>query len=159
MTETPLPPPPGFRELPVDIGFIGANGPLWISTEGDRLRLGLRVEMRHCNPMRICHGGMMATFVDMLLPFTAFWDSGMGGRFLPTVHLEQDFLAPAPLGCWLEGRGELLRATRTMVFAQGVVTADGEVCARASGIFKIGKETGGPGLAGFLRSRGPSPKG
>ena len=32
------------------------------------------------------------------------------------------------------------RATRTLVFAQGLVTADGVPCARASGVFKIGPE-------------------
>ena len=49
-------------------------------------------------------------------------------------------VAPAPLGCWIEGTAELLRATRTLVFAQGLVTADGVPCARASGVFKIGPE-------------------
>jgi uncharacterized protein (TIGR00369 family) len=150
MTDSALPPPPGFLPIPIDIGFIGVVGPLYMNVGGETLALGFRVEMRHCNPMQICHGGMMATFVDMLLPFAAFQQSGMSGRFLPTVHLEQDFLAPAPLGAWVEGRGELLRATKSLVFAQCVVTADGETCARASGIFKIGKETGGPGLMSLL---------
>jgi hypothetical protein len=41
----------------------------------------------------------------------------------------------------------VLRTTRTMVFAQGLVTADGVPVARASGIMKIGQPFGGVGEA------------
>lgn len=149
MTDT-LPPPPGFRAIPIDIGFIGVNGPLCVNLDGEKFKLGFRVEMRHCNPMKVAHGGMMATFADMLLPFAVFHQSKMPGRFLPTVHLSQEYLAPAKLGAWVEGTGELLRQTKSLVFAQGVITADGEICGRASGIFKLGPETGGMGLSNLL---------
>jgi len=145
-----LPAPPGFIAIPFDIGFIGVNGPLYVNLDGPKLKLGFRVEMRHCNPMRIAHGGMMATFIDMLMPFGIIHDTKMRGRFLPTIHLSQEFLAPAPLGSWVEGSAELLRQTRNLVFAQCLVTADGEPCGRASGIFKLGAETGGPGLSHLL---------
>ena len=49
-----------------------------------------------------------------------------------------DFLAPSPKGAWVQGEAQLLRATRSMVFMQGLVTADGQSVARVSGIFKIG---------------------
>jgi hypothetical protein len=32
----------------------------------------------------------------------------------------------------------VLRTTRSLVFAQGLVTADGQTVARVSGVFKIG---------------------
>jgi uncharacterized protein (TIGR00369 family) len=103
------------------------------------IALGFRVEPRHCNPMGICHGGMMATFCDMLLPISAHYLSQeVSRRFLPTINLQVDFLAASPLGAWVEGRAQLLRATRSMVFMQGLVTADGTPAARVSGIFKIG---------------------
>jgi len=38
----------------------------------------------------------------------------------------------------VQGEADLLKATRSLVFAQGLVTADGVPCARVSGIFKIG---------------------
>lgn len=143
--------PDGFRPLPIDIGFIGAIGPLYLKFREGELSLGFRVEERHCNPMRIAHGGMMCTFVDMLMPFSVFADGTIGSRFLPTVHMSQEFLASAPLGSWVEGRGERLRATKNLVFAQCLVTADGELCMRASGVFKMGKETGGAGLTHLLK--------
>ena len=135
------PPPPGFAVFQAGGPFMQANGPLYARRDGAQLRLGLRVERRHCNPMGILHGGMMASFCDMLLPLAVL---GQGGvvppRFLPTISLQVDYLAPSPLGCWIEGTGELLRATRSMVFAQGLVTADGQPCARVSGVFKMGPE-------------------
>jgi uncharacterized protein (TIGR00369 family) len=131
--------PPGFEPLPIPGAFIAANGPLYIRHDANGVRMGFRVEERHTNPLAICHGGMMASFCDMLLPIVALRTrTEIGLRFLPTVSLQIDYLAPAALGAWVEGRAEVLRVTRTLVFAQGLVDADGEPAARASGILKIG---------------------
>ena len=135
----PLDVPSGFRPLRTMGDFIAANGPLYVRSEGERVQLGFRVEARHTNPMRICHGGMMASFCDMLMPISIHRKSKeIGFRFLPTINLQIDYLAAAPLDAWVEGEGQVLRVTRTLVFAQGLVTADGTPCARVSGIFKIG---------------------
>lgn len=149
-------PPPGFKPFPIAMGFIATNGPLYVRFEDNELALGFRVEERHCNPMRIAHGGMMCTFVDMLMPFAVMANGSVGSRFLPTVHLSQEFLAPAPLGAWVEGTGELLRATKNLVFAQCLVTADGAVCMRASGIFKMGPEASGHGIGQVLKTMAES---
>jgi uncharacterized protein (TIGR00369 family) len=131
--------PEGFRARSFGNGFIGVNGPLYVRRGNGTLQLGFRVEPRHCNPMNICHGGMMATFCDMLLPISAHYLSeALRHRFLPTINLQVDFLAASPLGAWVQGEAQLLRASRSMVFMQGVVTADGANVARVSGIFKIG---------------------
>lgn len=131
--------PAGFAPLAIGGEFIVANGPLFERVEGEAYQLGFRVEKRHTNTMGICHGGMMATFCDMLLPITAFRRSeALHGRFLPTVSLDIDYLAPAPLGAWVQGQAQVLRTTRSLVFAQGLVTADGQTVARVSGVFKIG---------------------
>ena len=131
--------PPGFHPLPLPGEFMRVNGPLYMHHDGERVRCGFRVEERHTNPMRICHGGMMASFCDMLLPMTAFRTcEAVKGRFLPTVNLQIDYLAPAPLGAWVEGEAQVLRVTRSLLFMQGLVSADGEAVARVSGIFKIG---------------------
>jgi uncharacterized protein (TIGR00369 family) len=133
--------PEGFAPLPLNFGFIGANGPLYGKREPDgRLRLGFRVEERHCNPMGMAHGGMLVTFADMQLPFGIRFQGGLPDNFLPTINLSVDFLGPAKLGAWVEGETEVLRRTRNLAFAQCQVTADGEPAIRASGIFKIGQE-------------------
>ena len=131
--------PEGFEPLPIPGEFITACGPLHVRRQGDRVQLGFRVEQRHTNVMEILHGGMMATFCDMLLPIATLRQRpDIGPRFLPTVSLQIDYLSAVALGSWVQGETDVLRVTRSLVFAQGVVTADGEPAARASGILKIG---------------------
>ena len=139
--EVPLP-PAGFRRFRGDkAGFIGVNGPLYFLREGEAFKLGFHVEKRHCNPMGICHGGMLATFADMLLAIGAVMlVPELHRRFLPTVSLQLDFMASAQHGEWVEGEMQVLRTTRTMVFAQGLAKSGSVVALRCSGVFKIGPQ-------------------
>ena len=114
------------------------NGPLYLLHQGGVVKFGMRVQERHINPMGNLHGGMMASFADMLLPCAPMYQGTGERRFLPTISLQIDYLAPSPLGAWVEGEAQVLRTTRTMVFAQGLVTADGVPVARTSGVMKIG---------------------
>ncbi|WP_298211823.1 PaaI family thioesterase [Acidovorax sp.] len=133
--------PAGFAALQAGGPYIQHNGPLYLLHQGEVVKFGFRVERRHTNPMGNLHGGMMATFCDMLLPLSVHRKNAqVADRFLPTISLQIDYLAPAPLGAWVEGEAEPLRVTRSLVFAQGLVTADGVPCARVSGVFKIGPE-------------------
>lgn len=140
MSATAAPVPAGFEPVSPGGEFIAVNGPLSMRMHEGVFQLGFRVEPRHCNPMGICHGGMMASFCDMLLPMAAHRRPEIGMRFLPTISLQIDYLATVPLGAWVQGEGQVLRSTRSIVFAQGLVTADGTPVARASGVFKIGPE-------------------
>jgi uncharacterized protein (TIGR00369 family) len=133
--------PEGFKPRHFGDGFIDLVGPLYTRRSEAGVQIGFRVEARHCNPMGILHGGMMATFCDMLLPISAHvLAPQIGQRFLPTISLQIDYLAGSPLGAWVQGEGQLLRATRTLVFMQGLVQADAVTVARVSGVFKIGPE-------------------
>ena len=135
--------PPGFAPVAAGGGFIAANGPLYVLQEGPLVKFGFRVEPRHCNPMGICHGGMLASFCDMLLPLSVHRKSvEVGLRFLPTVSLQLDYMAPVPLGAWVEGECDVLTVTRAMVFARGLVRADGVTAVRCSGVMKIGPKFG-----------------
>lgn len=147
-TETPdtLRLPPGFRPIPMGGEFMANVGPLYLRHEGTVVQVGFRVEKRHTNPVEICHGGMLASFADMLLPMSIHRKCAeVGFRFLPTISLQVDYLAPAALGAWVQGEAEVLRSTRSIVFAQGTATADGAPCLRVSGIFKIGPALKLPG--------------
>lgn len=132
--------PPGFKPRKFGDGFIGANGPLYTRLHEGRLQVGFLVEERHCNPMGICHGGMLATLADMVCPITAhFTCEAAKNRFLPTISLQIDYIASARLGVWVQAEAEVLRATRSMVFVHGLIKAEETVLARVSGIFKIGQ--------------------
>lgn len=138
MNQPELAPPEGFERCTPGGEFIAVNGPLFMRMHDGVFQLGFRVEPRHTNPMGICHGGMTASFCDMLLPMAAHRHPAVGFRFLPTISLQIDYLATVPLGAWVQGEGQVLRTTRSLVFAQGLVQADGTPVARVSGIFKLG---------------------
>ena len=131
--------PDGFQPIPLSPkgSFAEINGPLYGKVADGKLSVGFRVEARHCNPSGNCHGGMLMTFADMLLGMGSNFAEKLG-RFLPTVNMTSDFLAPSPLGSWVEGQAEVLRVTRNLVFAQCLITADGTPSLRASGIMKQG---------------------
>ena len=133
--------PDGFAPFKFAMGFIENVGPLYGKWTGTHLLLGFRVEPRHCNPGKVCHGGMLATFADMFLPIAARFQAKTDMGFLPTVNLTCDYLAPAPLGAWVEGRAEPIKITKNLLFAQGLATADGQPTLRANGIFKITSTT------------------
>ena len=132
--------PEGFQRLPLpEESFTADLGPFYARCEGGHLIVALRVERRHCNLSRTCHGGMLATFCDLQMVIGTNFAADLR-RFLPTISLHLDFLAPAPLGAWLEGRTELVTVRGTIVFAQCVITADSVPVVQASGIFRIGGE-------------------
>jgi len=154
MSDAPLI-PEGFRKVHIHGDFIVFNGPLYGRLTAERLELGFRVEQRHTNMMGICHGGMMATFADMLVPLAAMYDPTRERRFLPTISLQVDYLGPSPLGAWVQGEAQILRTTRNMVFGQALVSADGAPALRVSGIFKQGPVWGEGGGTDPLRLRSP----
>jgi len=134
--------PAGFKPLNFNIGFLEHIGPLYGKWENERLTMGFRVEMRHCNPGRVAHGGMLATFADMFVPIAARLQSKADIGFAPTISLACDYLAPARIGSWVEGTADALRKTRSLFFAQGIATSDGEICLRANAIFKVTEPSG-----------------
>lgn len=129
--------PDGFKPLRFSTGFIEVVGPLYGKWDGHKLLMGFRCEMRHCNPGQVAHGGMLATFADMFIPIAARLQAKADVGFAPTVNLNLDYIAPARIGTWVEGTAEFLRAGKSLFFAQGMATADGVLCLRASGIFKV----------------------
>ena len=140
MAEPPTAPEPPAGFTPVDIGgaFADHNGPLFARWHEGRLQLGFRVGPLHANPGGQCHGGMLGTFADILISTAAQYQADIPRQFLPTIGLQLDFLAPAPLASWVQGEATILKVTRKLVFSQGLVHADGQIVVRASGVFRRG---------------------
>lgn len=130
--------PSGFVPLPIGGVFATNNGPLYGRWVDGHLVMGLRIDERHLNPGNNCHGGMLATFADILLSTAAQYQADIPRQFLPTINLQMDFMAGAPFGSWVEGRADILKVTKNLIFSQALVTADGEVAVRASGVFRRG---------------------
>ena len=117
-------------------------GPLYVRRDaGGRAAFGLLVEPRHCNAKDMCHGGMLAALTDVVLGIGGLEQAAVTGFFI-TVSLSQDFLAPVPLGSWIEAEVDLLRRTRTTMFVQGVFRVRGAAVLRASGVFRMPRPEG-----------------
>jgi len=132
--------PPDFVRLTFPpSAFVEMAGPLYGRRRDGDFTLGFRVEPKHCNAIGVCHGGMIATVCDMLLTVGSNIQSNQS-RFLPTISMTCDFLAPAREGAWVEGRVTVLRVTRNLLFASGILDVAGEPVARASGVMKLTPE-------------------
>ncbi len=136
------PPPEGFTPLGLTSGFVKLCGPMYGRRSEGRCDVGFWVEERHCNLYRNCHGGWLATLADVQLALACkshmeMLDSSAKPPLLATINMSVDYLAPAPLGSWVEGHGEILRLGHRTGFSQMTATADGVLCLRASGTFKL----------------------
>lgn len=149
------PPSPDWVLVPIAPGnaFQERNLEIWARLDGDAPVLGFRVLPHHCNPRKVCHGGLMMTFFDFLLPTLSRFDDGADDSFTPTISVTTNFLAPALLGEWLEGRARTLRRTNGLVFVDGVVSNRDLVVAQASGIFKRRKPDGRVAHSAVLLTR------
>ena len=98
--------PAGFAPLAIGGDFMAHNGPLYVRVADGRAQLGFRVQARHTNPLNNCHGGMLASFGDMLLPVCIHRQSAeVGLRFPPTISLQIDYSRASASGCLGTGRG------------------------------------------------------
>ena len=132
--------PEGFTRVDVRSAFIIANGPLWMRTSDRRLQLGFRVEPRHANIAGTCHGGMVATFCDMLFTLTARAHSDeLRDNFMSTINLHIDFIGAATLGAWVQGEAQILRVTGRMIFVHGLLRVNDAAIVQASAILKVGE--------------------
>ena len=147
MTEDHPPddPPGGFLRIDFDRGrpdptFNTHVGTLYCKRGAkgtrDEFVLGFRVHAHMCNPAGGLHGGMMMTVADLV--------GTMGGgtvvglrKFLPTVSMTFDFVAPARRGDWVEGRADVVRQTRSLLFTDIALTVGDQRILRASQIAKI----------------------
>jgi len=129
--------PAGYRRLNLPGEFPALIGPFHYRWDDGHLVIGLRVAARHTNARGVAHGGLLAFLSDAQLAVGLTAQVPLE-RFLPTINLNCDFVAPARLGTWIEGRTTILRTTRNLIFGQCHITgADGQVIVRANGLLKI----------------------
>lgn len=128
--------PEGFMPRRAGGPFLEPIGPIYLRPAEGGPRFGIRLERRHCNNQAVAHGGMLATFADLALGIGGLELAGAPGGFV-TISLVTDYLAPAPLGTWLECQPVLLRRTGRMMFMEGRFEADGAPVLRASGVFSL----------------------
>ncbi len=91
-----------------------------------------------CNPHGAVQAGVHAVLLDASMNVAV--NAALGGRDRTeaTIEMTTEFLAPARLGGAYTMRGEVVRLTRRIAFAEGTVAgSDGEVISRATGTFLV----------------------
>jgi uncharacterized protein (TIGR00369 family) len=117
-------------------GFIGLIGPLWARLEAEgQWAYAFQAGPQHVNGRGIVHGGMLMSFADHALGMIVW--TAVERRACVTVGLNNQFLAPVQQGDWVEGRGRILRQTRSLVFIQGALSVAGKEVMVCDGIWKI----------------------
>jgi uncharacterized protein (TIGR00369 family) len=125
----------GWKTMPAE-DYPAMIGPFLARREaGGGWRYGFVAEQRHLNRGGVVHGGMLMSFADDALGATV-WEA-VGRRPVTTVQLNTQFISPARLGELVEMRGEVLRATRTVVFVRGALEVGGRTVVHADGVWKI----------------------
>jgi len=125
----------GFSPMPDRPEAERFAGPFYLRADAGRWQIGFRVKQRHLNRLGICHGGILATFAD-LQGHALKKNEGLQGDS-PTITLSLDYVAPVQLGQWVEVEPTIVRRTPGLLFFQSLITADGQVALRASGIYKL----------------------
>lgn len=120
-----------------ETGFIGLVGPLYHLPfdGGDVSWFRFFPEDKHRNRNEVVHGGMLMTFADRALGFSA--RRGDMSRRQATVQLDVHFIRPVNIGDTVDFEGRVIRETRMFVFADGTMTVGDEIVATARGIWRI----------------------
>ncbi|MFM9936220.1 MAG: PaaI family thioesterase [Novosphingobium sp.] len=138
MTEPALPHgfAPHFRQSPLTDPWE----PLYSQRTGAAVMIGLRAGPAHTNSRGFVHGGLIVALADNAMGLSCaqtLVDQTSGHPGLVTVNLSIDYLGVARTGQWLQIEPEVIKLGASLCFAQALITADGEPCARANATFKV----------------------
>jgi uncharacterized protein (TIGR00369 family) len=125
---------PHYRKSPVTDPWE----PLYSRKLEGAVQIGLRLGPAHCNSRGFLHGGVIAALADNAMGLSC-------GTLLPsveglvTVTLGVDYVGSASIGQWIQIEPRVVKAGRSMAFADALVTADGAVIARANAAFRVAR--------------------
>lgn len=123
---------PHFRRSPV----TDAWEPLYSRRADGVVEIGFRASSAHANGRGFVHGGLISALADNAMGLSCAEALGDLSS-LVTVSLALDFLGAANLGQWVQVEPKLNRLGSTLCFAEALVTADGQPCAKAHATFRV----------------------
>lgn len=106
-------------------------GPFYFRVDEQGPVSAFRAQRKHMNAGGVVHGGCLMAFADYSLFSIAH--EHMNGEYGVTVAFNSEFLSGPAEGAYIEARGEVLRAGKTIVFVRGLITGDGKPSLNFSG--------------------------
>lgn len=134
MTDTLL--QKGFVKCSQSDGFCEHIGPFYEQIQQSEIVRALPIDKRHLNPEGVVNGGVILSFMDYVI-YRAIGDEISHNIQFATINLNSNFLAAAKIGNTLLGKGNIIRKTRSVIFAEGIITTEKRDIMTATGIWKI----------------------
>jgi acyl-coenzyme A thioesterase PaaI-like protein len=114
--------------------YESAIGPLCFREEEQGVRCAFIPTRHHLNGGGLIHGGALMSFADFSL--FAIARHALKDTKAVTVTFNGEFVAGGAPDIMVEAKGDVLRATRTMVFVRGLVFQQGRTLLAFSGTLK-----------------------
>jgi acyl-coenzyme A thioesterase PaaI-like protein len=122
--------------IPMDDNPMPAGiGVPWRRRRRDGWCYGLLTRADHANPAGAVHGGVLTVFADHVLG--CYVEAAADGAPNVTIQLNTHFLAAVDPGAFLELRGEVTRATGSMVFVRGIISVGERDVSAVDGIWRV----------------------
>jgi len=134
-----LPPPEGWEKVSHVSAFADLIGPSYQRREGEITLRAFRVQPKHANRMGLAHGGMLMSFADNVLSRAGVMASReeqeLDQGASVTLRMTCDFVAPAAIGDWVEGRAWVERLSASTIFLAGKLTVGKRVVMTMTGLW------------------------
>lgn len=120
----------------MDHDIMPANlGTPWRRSVGGTWEYALQTRPDHANPAGAVHGGVLVAFADHTLG--CYVEAAADGAPNVTIQLNTHFLERVEPGAFVELRGEVTRATRSLVFVRGIIRVAGRDAVALDGIWRV----------------------
>ncbi|WP_293676177.1 PaaI family thioesterase [uncultured Phenylobacterium sp.] len=125
----------GWQCYPGGDPFEDLAGPFYFRIGDDGVPVcAFRAEKKHLNGGGFLHGGLVMTFADFAL-FVIARDVIDGSRTV-TATFNGELVGTAHEGDFVECRGDVVKAGRSMVFVRGIISCKGEPLMSFSSVLK-----------------------
>lgn len=130
--------PDGFSPVQTQ-GFGGFAGPVMGGRDEKGPLYLFDIAAQHLNGDDRLHGGMMMSLMSIVLGETAAAgaEAKTAGAKTRALSLNCDFVSAGAGGERVEGRAEITRATRTVMFISGTLTVGDRVLMTATGVYAV----------------------
>lgn len=120
--------------FPARIPFIEQLGIELHALADGRSELRVDLKEAHFNSRSVAHGGVVMSLLDVAMATAA--RSGSGAPGVVTIEMKTSFMRAAEGA--VRANGQMIHRTATLAFCEAELhNARGQLCARASGTFKL----------------------
>jgi uncharacterized protein (TIGR00369 family) len=113
----------------------GGLGTTWRKRQENTWVYGMQTQREHANRAGAVHGGVLVAFADHTLG--NYVETAAEGAPNVTIQLNSHFLSAVEPGEFLELRGEVTRATGSLVFIRGIIAVGPRGVLAADGIWRV----------------------